>query len=458
MGPKASLTFEMRRRRSNLRPLAFLTIFLAVLLVSLAVALSVWFGSYIRSENFRAMIAERTGEAFDASAGFSPLRWTGASAYVESTTFQGAPSAALKKLEARELRAQMNWRAAFSGSWRVEDITVTHLDGEWQRPGTKRISQPSSPRSFSNIPSVVASLLPKNFEIGVLNVSNANLRFEGEQIAGTSLIVKPDGTGWVFQGKGGRFTSPWTPELLITDFRAREQGRNFFLTQGNLRLGPNGKILLSGESASGGKLQVSWEGISSSDVLSREWAGRMEGILSGSGTLASPDVCKGSITLRDGHLENIAMLGTIADFTKNPAFRRMPLQEVRADFAWENRKWNISKFSAESKGLLRIEGSAVIGMDRRIAGNLQIGVTSQTLQWLPGARERVFTIARDGYLWTDLRVGGTMDQPTENLSERLAAAMGGEIIERGTELIKKVPNTAVEGVKSVLDILRPFAP
>ena len=36
--------------------------------------------------------------------------------------------------------------------------------------------------------------------------------------------------------------------------------------------------------------------------------------------------------------------------------------------------------------------------------------------------------------------------------------MGTEVIERSTELIKNAPGTAVEGVKGVLDILRPLVP
>jgi len=66
--------------------------------------------------------------------------------------------------------------------------------------------------------------------------------------------------------------------------------------------------------------------------------------------------------------------------------------------------------------------------------------------------------ARNGYVWTDLTVGGTLDHPTENLSARLAGAMGSAVIEKGTGLIKDTPAAAVEGVKGVLDVLRPFVP
>jgi hypothetical protein len=89
---------------------------------------------------------------------------------------------------------------------------------------------------------------------------------------------------------------------------------------------------------------------------------------------------------------------------------------------------------------------------------LRAGLTPQTLQWMPGSRERVFTERDGGYLWTDVELGGTLDQPTENLSRRLLVAGGEEVIESGARTIRESTETAVEGVRSVLDALLPLAP
>lgn len=440
-----------------MRPFAIIAGITGILLVTAFVGISIWFGSFIRSGEFRSLVARETGKAFASPrAEFSPLSWNGASAFAESATIEGTPSTALSHLHANQLRAEVNWRAVLSGAWRVEEITITQLDGEWKKPvpgETPAMVEPPSAR-----PTGLVAILPKRFELGVLKIANTRLRYGATEITDSSMIVKPDGSGWIFQGKGGELHTPWTPGLNIIDFRAREQGRDLFLTQGNLGLGANGKIFVSGESASGGNLRFSWEGISSSDVFKGEWSKRLEGTLSGNAQIAAPDLFKGTIILRDGRLENVPMMATVADFTQNPAFRRMPLQEVRGDFLRDRGDWVVKNFFAESKGLLRIEGSAVVGQDGSLKGQFQIGVTTQTLQWLPGSRERVFKLARDGYLWTDLTVGGTVEKPTENLSERLTAAMGAEVIERSSELIKNAPGNAVDGVKGVLDILRPLIP
>lgn len=304
----------------------------------------------------------------------------------------------------------------------------------------------------------MAALLPHRFELGLLKIGAASLAFGGVSVVDTALSIKPDGAGWLFQGTGGELRLPWPPVLAISSFRAREQGGDYYLTEGNLRLGENGKISASGESSGGGKLQILWEGVKTCDVLTGEWRKRLDGVLTGNALITFPGRATGSFQLRDGRLEGVPLLATVADFTGNPAFRRMPLQDISGDFTYENSLLSIKNFSAESKGLFRIEGVATIGQKGELGGHFQIGVTPQTLQWLPGSRERVFVTTRNGYVWTDLAVGGTIEHPTENLSTRLATAMGGAVIERGAGLIKDVPPAAVEGVKGVLDMLRPFVP
>jgi len=433
-----------------------------VLLAAAVAALvggSMWVGSYVRSDAFLSLVSDATGTAFDATAGFEPLRWNGSSVYSESAKLEGKSGTTLNKMEARQLRAEVDWRAAFSGAWRVDEISISRLEGDWT-PAPKNSRAAKSPASDnSKSPAGLASLLPHRFEFGILKIGAASLAFGGVRIADSAISIKPDGAGWLFQGTGGELRLPCPPALAISGFRAREQGGDYYLTEGNLRLGENGKVTASGESTGGGKLQVSWEGVKTADVLAGEWGKRLDGILSGNALITLPDRATGAFQLRDGHLENVPLLATVAEFTGNPAFRRMPLQEISGDFDYAKGTLRIKNFAAESKGLMRIEGSATLGQRGELEGHFQIGVTPQTLQWLPGSRERVFVSARDGYVWADLAVGGTLDHPTENLSPRLSAAMGSAVIEKGANLIKdNAPGAAVEGVKSVLDILKPLVP
>ena len=451
--------FSQTDRRSYPQPMRKFWITAGVLIalaVLAAILGSLWIGSYVRGSGFRDLVSDATGAAFHAEAGFDPLRWTGSSVYSESLKLEGKSGTALNRIDARQLRAEVNWRALLSGTWRIEEISVSRLDGDWSPAGARAQDPHSAPVVKS--PAGIAALLPRRFELGILKIASARLGLGNVRVSDSALTIKPDGAGWIFQGSGGELQLPRPPALAITNFRVREQGGDYFLLEANLRLGANGKISASGESSRGGKLQVAWTGVPAAELLPPDWRDRLDGTLSGRADIAFPRQANGEFLLLDGRLENIPLQATVAKFTGNPAFRRMPLQEIRGEFVWDGDLLHIQKFSAESKGLVRVEGEATLGPNGKLAGRFQLGVTAQTLQWLPGSRKRVFTDARNGYVWTPLILGGTLESPTEDLSSRLAAAMGAEVIDTGTNLIKTAPDAATKGVNGILDVLRPLLP
>jgi len=422
---------------------------LAAVIVALAAGCvlgTVWFNSYLRSSQLLDLIALSTGNAVRADATFKPLQWTGSSAFTEQVTLRGHTGSAVHEASASQVRAELNWRAAFDGVWRIEDLSITQIDADFTPPedAPDEALQSAAPRTG------LASFLPRQFELGQAKIASANISFGQVRASGLRLRVVPNGAGWMIDGTGGTLISPHLPKLAISSFRARMQGREVFLTESALRIGASGKINASGETGSACFLRSSWEEVNSKDIFDAKLQKYLDGNLSGTAVFRPPGIVQGKVQLRDGRIENVPFLAKVADFTNNPSFRRMPLQEMSTDFYYENGTLKLTGFVAESKGLLRIEGSGQRNASGNIEGSFQIGVTPQTLQWLPGSRERVFTVTRNGYLWTDILVGGTLEHPTENLSARLSSAMGAAIIEQGTNLIKN-PVKAVESAKGLLN-------
>ena len=430
---------------------------LALIIVSFVVATQ-WFQGYLRGKEFLALISNLTGSSLRSTATFEPLRWTGASAYSETVTLQGNPGSGVGFVDARQLRADMNWRAILDGAWRIEEINITQLDGDFAISVPQTDEAPPPTIDVVQKPSPLLAWLPRRFELGRARIANANLTVGPIRSTDTSLVITPEGKGWQIAGSGGELYIPLLPKLKIQTFRAREQGGDFFLSDSALTLGESGKISASGASADGGSLRINWDGIEVGAVAETAWKKYLFGTLSGSAALDSTRKLTGEMRLTDGRIEHIPMLALVADFTGNPSFRRMPLQEMVSKFSYTDGALTFTNFSAESKGLLRMEGHAKIGPGETLDGQFEIGVTPQTLQWLPGSRERVFRTARDGYLWTTLIIGGTLANPREDLSARLTTAMGQELIQRGTDALQNVPASATEGVKGILDILRPFVP
>lgn len=454
----------MRRKKS----LPLLWISLALVVVFLAAALvgaSVWMKRFLRSEDFRRLVEAKTGQAMRAETEYSPLRWLGSSVFADSLKARGTPGSIVETFDADQVRAEVNWREVWNGAWRVERIDVVSFTGTF-RPGSPEDgAKPGTPAV-----SGLAGFLPKRFELGDLRIARARLGFRGADggetltLQDSALQVRPDGVGWAIEGSGGSLTLPSLPVLDVTSFRSRIQGAVFFLTDAALRLGDNGKIKAAGEFATDSRLRVEWSQVDVAHFLDDAWKTRLIGPFSGTAELHWPvaglsaGTVTGTFRMTDGLLQNLQVLDQIATFTGAPQFRRMPLQDVSGDYRWSRGALDIANLVLESKGLMRIEGACALSADGALDGNLRVGVTPQTLQWLPGSRERVFTKAEKGYLWTEVRVGGTLQNPREDLSARLAAAMKDEVIQQGEKALDVLPGPARDGAREVLDILKPLLP
>jgi hypothetical protein len=163
----------------------------------------------------------------------------------------------------------------------------------------------------------------------------------------------------------------------------------------------------------------------------------------------------GKLHMESGHLEALPVLEQIALFTRMQQFRRVALSKASAQFRQSSGELAVTDFVAESDGLLRMEGAFTVirGM---ISGDFQVGVTPAALQWLPGSQERVFTVARGGYLWTPLRLAGPVEKPQEDLSPRLIAAAKGAVLQGVENTVRDSINTGKDAVKGALDLLMPL--
>ena len=436
-----------------------------LLAVLAAMATSVWISRFLRGEAFRKLIAAKTGEAIGSETVYGPLRWTGSSLFVDSIEATGLPGSIVERLRADQVRADVNLRALIDGVWRVDRIQAVSFDGTL-RPGS---NEPKAPGTHpSAAVRGIEAWLPMRFEVGQLDIARARVRFrgiEGLEIAflqDSALRVHPDGAGWAIEGAGGTLALLKVPPLTVVNFRSRVQDGVFFLTDSQFLLGETGKVSASGEFASNSKLRIEWSQVDIKPFLDPYWRSRFTGIWAGTASLEWPESglaagkATGSFRLTDGLALNMELLDRVATFTGAPQFRRMPLQEISGSFEWTKETVQITNLVAESKGLLRLEGNCTIAAGGAVSGTLRVGVTPQTLQWLPGSRERVFTVVQGGYVWTDVEISGSLQDLREDLSSRLAAAMRDETIDRGTRAIQEFPNAAKDGARGVLDALVPL--
>lgn len=435
------------------------------------IGFNVWLGGFLRSEAFRKIVSTKTSNVLRVDGAYDPIRWTGASAYTDRFKATGMPGAPVTNLEANSIRAAVNWRSVFDGAWRLEELTIKQINADFQaaRPGADPALKEQEP-AVAEIPSQWQQLLPKRFEIGRVFVDQANVGVGGTdaryEIRRTQLDARPQGDAWMVDGKSGQLLLPGRQPFDIRDFRLRLSNGAIHLNQAHLTTGGASQIEASGQWVRNEpySLQINWSKVNPEPFLPEALRRHLTGLVAGE-ALIVPDsripaaaTATGKFLLTEGRLSGLEVQEKIAEFTRSPQFKNMPVHEISGQFDRNPQRTEVENFVFESKGLLKLTGRFTITSDDRISGRFRVGIGPQSLQWIPGSQEKVFTQAQDGYLWTDLTLGGTLQNPTQDLSQRLVVAMGQQVIETGVDLLTNPVDNAREGVKKVRDLLSPLLP
>ncbi len=163
---------------------------------------------------------------------------------------------------------------------------------------------------------------------------------------------------------------------------------------------------------------------------------------------------KGSLKITNGELTALPVLDGIAKYTRTDQFRRLNLTNASGDFEQQGERLSVTKFIAESEGLICMKGDFTI-ISGMIDGSFEVGVTPGSLQWLPGAQAKVFTVSRGGYLWSPLHLTGPVDHPKDDLTDRLIAAAQDAVIDGVKQQATEVLKNGKDVTKGILDFVLP---
>jgi hypothetical protein len=139
----------------------------------------------------------------------------------------------------------------------------------------------------------------------------------------------------------------------------------------------------------------------------------------------------------------------VALLTRTQEFRSIKLQTAQADFEWEKDRTSVKNIVLESELLLKITGN-YLQVGETVDGLLQVGTTPEALSAIPGAKAKVFTEAKEGYIWTPVRLSGSTSAINEDLTPRLKEAALGAVIDL---IPTDAPEKLNKGVDKVLDFL-----
>lgn len=419
-----------------------------ICLIGLAVAYAMLRG-YLYSDAFRRLLSTEVSKAVDVSGEFAPFRWDGLA--VTTNSFEATGEGPITALRADGLHTEVGLGGVRRGVWEIRGSTVRRLEVAIDTTKPRPSAPATSARGEQPPAGKTRSWIPREAELQELHIREILLQAVLKQgpltASGIALHAEHAGTGHSYRGDlaGGTILLPFAflPELRLDRARLRYQDGRVFLTDATVGAWDHAKLTGSGEAdLKAGQFTVQGDatGVKCEDILNPDWAKRLTGNVTSDFMVqnhgGSP-TASGELTIHNGLLTALPMLDVLAAYADTRRFRELTLSEAHTRWRWQDGEFLLSDLVLASEGLVRLEGRIDI-RNRNIDGVFRLGLAPGTLATIPGAETDVFLPGERGLLWTTLRLTGTLDDPEEDLTERLVAAAGARMFEYLPETGEKV--------------------
>lgn len=417
----------LRFRRKLLIVAAAIGIFfLLIIAAGAAVFFSPLVTRYIEGDTFRLAMEEETAKGLHfPQARYAPIRRTGLLT-AQSESF-GADNGqkAMKSLDAHNITAKFDPWGVFLRQWRFADVHVQSGDVGIQIYKANPEAVPGKPW--------FAVFLPNRVYLKRIESEHANItwQFRGKRAGffGTRLLITPNGRDFEYVAAGGQLKMAVVPDLelrrthlLITktlltlydlDLASDSRSDESIRAQGHAGLAQDKSV----------DAKANFNSVPIRQWLPSEWKGRLKGSAFGDIHWTGKDPKlesssgEGSLRIDKGRVDDVPFLNKLAELAQKKSFERLDLNECSFAFAWRYPEIDIKDMAIEEKGKFRIEGEISIKR-RALEGTVKIGLTREYLDWLPNPEE-VFSQRYGGYLWTHVHLSGTIDEPRQDLSQRI---------------------------------------
>lgn len=427
--------------------------------VALLVAGVVLFGaiylsirSYLHSEGFRKFLSAEASDLAGVTGEFGAFHWDGLA--VDTDSFEATGDGVVTRLRADGLHTEIGLGGLRRGVWEVNGSNVRRLEisvDATKKPDEAAQAKAARVGKSKAIKAKLPSWLPSQAELEGIEVGQVGVKVILEQglatAVGMSVTAEQAGARDAYRGEieGGTILLPFgiIPELRLDRAQLRYQDGRVFLTQATVAAWEAGRIEGSGEWEMASKrfsIEGSASGIRCENLLNTDWSKRLTGDVSSNFSMdnsSGAPAAAGKLVIRNGTLTALPVLDSLAAYADTRRFRVLTLSEARTGWHWKKGELALTDLVLSSEGLVRLEGSIVI-RGKALDGVFRLGLAPGTLSSIPGAETDVFLPGPNGLLWAPLRITGTVDDPKEDLTDRLVAAAGMRMFDLVPETGEKV--------------------
>ncbi len=398
---------------------------------------------YLNDGALAEAIGKKTAVILKADAGYLPIFWRGMTVRSDGLLVRGKPPNGLTELRAPNLRASCSLRDLWQRKFVINRLQADRLEVAYGAAAAGKLTAVLSAEPA--LQPQVEQPSPVKVEIRETIVRTMSLYWGGkaEAVGGLrDVLVKfyPSGPDLDGVGTGGTVQQTGWPELRIVRVETHYAKPRLEIRAARFAIGKEEDTSLTGlldlKQGGGGALHLDLQtkGAPTEPFLKGFWRGKFEAKIEGTARIdqdfkpGAKARAAGQLKFSDAELHDIATLDRIAALTRHPEFAHLKLSELRGRYQWSGSRLEVTDLQIEAKKLFRVEGRFTIE-EQEIDGSFQIGATAEVLDAIPGAREKVFTEARDGYFWTSMKLSGPRKHPRENLKERLVDAAKAKLAE-----------------------------
>ena len=351
-----------------------------------------------------------------------------------------------QSLEARELRAVVDWRDLLGASSQPLQVEVAAVDVVYPphlEPG-KKPGASSYHASASR---------PLDLRVAKSRLRRADGR--GWTVDGAQVHAVQSADAWTFSVTGGSLSAEARSPLQIERLAAENREGSWSIDSFALKDVRGGTM--AGSAANSGGIwsaKISWQDLDPAVLVPPDVSSHLGGRVTGEAVLKD-GVIRGKIEVAGAETKSVDLFVKLAGLLDHEDWERIPWRIFRFNFSMQpDGRMEMDDLLAVSPKGLAVRGKGAFATDR-IDADLHVGVQAAGRPILAAFVPVLFSSREDGYYWTRVRIGGTPAAPTENLSTRVAAALALAPAAGAAKSVIEIPDVASEAIGGLLREMMP---
>lgn len=379
--------------------------------------------AYLQSDRFRGMLGERVSETLKAEGEFAEFKWTGATAYTDYYKAHGFEDSSFSRVKADSIKTRINFGSVRRGVWELSNIDIDRVNvlvdrgDRALRPKMFEETESAGDDSGGSGGSFLSRFIPQEVEVKRIGIAELNCdvhaakrNFLARRIG---VEVEPISSSEMYRirARRGQITVDEKIKLDLAEADFRFGGGRAIIDRAALTLYDGATLGLSGEAelADGGLADIDVEArvrdLEAAKILPDDWVKKLKGTIEIDATLTGTPTSEAGLSLegvarlRGGVLEAMPVLERVDEMLGSSKFRRLSFSDFRVRFKRGSDALELQDYYVLSAASACLKGRALVPDEGQPTGIYMLGVTADTIKWLPLIKkaviEGVFSHSRD---------------------------------------------------------------